>query len=165
MWGLPPLHDSWSKVHQTTHDLWNPHPGASASGNALSPNWFHNPSTITLSLSSELDTLDCAPRTVDSSSNANSASQWCGGISPRTSPWYPAAKKVCSHQGHTKRQRAERRERYAHRTMRQGHNERLQLEHCTHTCLLLHLKNHRRILVLRDVVARHGVALREVGVG
>ena len=40
-----------------------------------------------------------------------------------------------------------------------------QLEHCAHTCLLLHLKNHRRILVLHDVAARHGVALGEVGVG
>ena len=40
-----------------------------------------------------------------------------------------------------------------------------QLEHCTHTCLLLHLKNHHRILVLRDVAARPGVTLGEVGVG
>ena len=43
--------------------------------------------------------------------------------------------------------------------------EHEQLEHCTHTCLLLHLKNHRRILVLHDVAARHGVALGEVCVG
>ena len=48
---------------------------------------------------------------------------------------------------------------------RKGRNERLQLEHCKHTCLLLHLKNHRRILVLCDVIARHGVALGQVGVG
>ena len=46
-----------------------------------------------------------------------------------------------------------------------GHNKRLQLEHCKHTCLLLHLKNHRRILVLRDVTAPHGVALGRVCVG
>ena len=45
------------------------------------------------------------------------------------------------------------------------HNERLQLEHWKHTCLLLHLKNHRRIMVLRDVTARHGVALGHLGVG
>ena len=46
-----------------------------------------------------------------------------------------------------------------------GNNERPQLEHCKHTCLLLHLKNHRRILVLLDVTAPHGVALGQLGVG
>ena len=40
-----------------------------------------------------------------------------------------------------------------------GHNERLQREHCKHTCLLLHLKNHRRILVLRDVTTRQEVPM------
>ena len=45
------------------------------------------------------------------------------------------------------------------------HNERLQFEHCKHTCLQLHLKTHRRILILRDVTTRPGVALGQVGVG
>ena len=47
----------------------------------------------------------------------------------------------------------------------EGHNERLQPKQCKHTCLLLHLKNHRRILVLRDITPRHGVALGQVSVG
>ena len=54
-----------------------------------------------------------------------------------------------SHERHTKRQ----------------HVKLEQLDHCTHTCLLLHLKNHRRILVLRDVATLHAVPLGEVGVG